>query len=858
MNQTLYEVLGVKPSASADEIKAAYREQAMRWHPDKNNGNKAAEERFKAISHAYSIVGNAEARQTYDAQMAAGIHTEQAFQSGPSTQEAAAMFFTAMLSLAFELTARNVALSEIARELMLRGCPDAVAYEIASRVEAERKRGIRSVAGALLRRSLLWILGGGALFTIFGDVGVIRAVGALMIVRGVWAASRAIYRVSTGRVPLDRETARQTRVWRRSRRRQHESAGTVGSGDPDRGGDTASTQPTDTSKGARRREGQSQSAETIPKAHDGETPGFLVVVVASLTLLLVVLLVVRTWDRAEDPARAPQPPASSSERSFHDVTPVRALIGNTDGVGVRSRSDCRQESGSGGIREGTQIIVLGNGIDHCRGWLVVEDGDERTWVREEYIIGAEPSVTLDPRTLYVGNTGGVGVRSRSECDNEVGKGGIADGSSFVVVAAGTDACTGWLLGTTDTGRTSWIRARYLIDSLSTVDTDSSPTGTTSAAAATELESPEVSQEPPQIGYGPSEASDTFSLGSLQDEVIRVQGRPDQIDSYSALGYETWEYGRSTIDIGASGRRVLSWNNEGNLKITMRPGSNITQGASYTRGSHQDDVLRLQGTPDEINVYSASGYETWEYGRSTIDIGASGRRVLSWNNEGNLKITMRPGSNITQGASYTRGSHQDDVLRLQGTPDEINVYSASGYETWEYGRSTIDIGASGRRVLSWNNEGNLKITMRPGSNITQGASYTRGSHQDDVLRLQGTPDEINVYSASGYETWEYGRSTIDIGASGRRVLSWNNEGNLKITMRPGSNITQGASYTRGSHQDDVLRLQGTPDEINVYSASGYETWEYGRSTIDIEIRGRTVVDWDNKGNLKVVKGRVSYV
>ena len=456
---------------------------------------------------------------------------------------------------------------------------------------------------------------------------------------------------------------------------------------------------------------------------------------------LVALLVVLRWEKA-DGAMAPQPPGPSSERLFHDVTPGRALIGNTDGVGVRRRSDCREESGSGGIREGAQISVLGSGIDHCRGWLVVQAGDERTWVREEYIIGAELSVTIDPRTLYVGNTGGVGVRIRSECDDEMGKGGIADGSIFVVVAAGTDACNGWLLGTTDTGHTSWIRARYLVDSLSTVETDSSPSGTTPTAVAPGLESPEVSQEPPQVGYGrPLEASDTFSLGSLQDDVIRVQGRPDRIDTYSALGYETWGYGRSTIDIGTSGRRVLSWNNEGNLKIVMRPGSNVTQGTSYTRGSHQDDVLRLQGTPNEINVYSAFGYETWEYGRSTIDIGTSGQRVLSWNNEGNLKIMMRPGSNVTQGTSYTGGSHQDDVLRLQGTPDEINVYSALGYETWEYGRSTIDIGTSGQRVLSWNNEGNLKIVMRPGSNVTQGTSYTRGSHQDDVLRLQGTPDEI---------------------------------------------------------------------------------------------------------------------
>ena len=51
-----YEVLGVDKNASADEIKKAYRKLAVKYHPDKNPGDKAAEEKFKAIAAAYETI----------------------------------------------------------------------------------------------------------------------------------------------------------------------------------------------------------------------------------------------------------------------------------------------------------------------------------------------------------------------------------------------------------------------------------------------------------------------------------------------------------------------------------------------------------------------------------------------------------------------------------------------------------------------------------------------------------------------------------------------------------------------------------------------------------------------------------
>jgi molecular chaperone DnaJ len=61
-----YEVLGVARNAPAEEIKRAYRQMALKHHPDRNPGNREAEERFKEAAEAYSVLGDPEKRTTYD------------------------------------------------------------------------------------------------------------------------------------------------------------------------------------------------------------------------------------------------------------------------------------------------------------------------------------------------------------------------------------------------------------------------------------------------------------------------------------------------------------------------------------------------------------------------------------------------------------------------------------------------------------------------------------------------------------------------------------------------------------------------------------------------------------------------
>lgn len=72
MSNKFYETLWVDKSSSADEIKKAYRKQAMKYHPDRNQGDKTAESKFKDINNAYDTLSDPQKRQQYDTFGSAG------------------------------------------------------------------------------------------------------------------------------------------------------------------------------------------------------------------------------------------------------------------------------------------------------------------------------------------------------------------------------------------------------------------------------------------------------------------------------------------------------------------------------------------------------------------------------------------------------------------------------------------------------------------------------------------------------------------------------------------------------------------------------------------------------------------
>jgi molecular chaperone DnaJ len=76
-----YEILGVSKSATQDEIKKSYRKLAMQYHPDRNPGNKEAEEKFKEAAEAYEVLSNDEKRAKYDRYGHSGLRGGQDFHS---------------------------------------------------------------------------------------------------------------------------------------------------------------------------------------------------------------------------------------------------------------------------------------------------------------------------------------------------------------------------------------------------------------------------------------------------------------------------------------------------------------------------------------------------------------------------------------------------------------------------------------------------------------------------------------------------------------------------------------------------------------------------------------------------------
>ena len=90
MARDYYDILGLSKSASESEIKSSYRKLAMKYHPDRNPGDKKAEEKFKEISESYEILKDPQKKAAYDQFGHAAFSTIHATRSGKPMPQCAA------------------------------------------------------------------------------------------------------------------------------------------------------------------------------------------------------------------------------------------------------------------------------------------------------------------------------------------------------------------------------------------------------------------------------------------------------------------------------------------------------------------------------------------------------------------------------------------------------------------------------------------------------------------------------------------------------------------------------------------------------------------------------------------------
>ena len=401
----------------------------------------------------------------------------------------------------------------------------------------------------------------------------------------------------------------------------------------------------------------------------------------------------------------------------------------------------------------------------------------------------------------------------------------------------------------------------------TQESAESETGATERSLSETPTDRQVSRSIPDWPYVARESSES--------RVREVLGNPDRITR--GTGIETWHYGSSLVTIDSQTRRVRSWYDSGDNSPASTTG-NVTggrqisaaEGATFTTGSHESEVRRVQGSPERLA--RRADYTEWYYGQSVVLIDAQTRQVRSWNNAGgNLKVSTSDAARSEKEAGFSNsplraantigvGSYATEVRRVLGVPDEIA--RRSKYEAWYFGRSIVFIDSQTQKVSDWTIAG--KELEETPSGIVRGERKTSpsecapsfavvfrlGSDECLVREVQGAPDRI--VHRENHEAWYYGRSVVSINDRSRRVVAWRNtDGNLKMSSSSTSGGSKAAStFTRGSPADEVLRLQGKPDEVRRYT-SGYEVWAYGNSTVRIDTRTQRVQSWSNLDrNLKV--------
>ena len=359
----------------------------------------------------------------------------------------------------------------------------------------------------------------------------------------------------------------------------------------------------------------------------------------------------------------------------------------------------------------------------------------------------------------------------------------------------------------------------------------------------EPESPDGVTEAARTGVAQASAADQITGSAEGEPVPEHPGQSEAVDT------------AEPVEEPPTGRRELTEGIQRNLKaLGYEPGPiDGIYGPKTKRAieAYERDMGTIPKGDATIEIWQSLQRAIRASERPRPRDGAEQSDLRQGSERGTAPQSGTQRSRESNASHFTLGSHKNEVLRVQGTPDSLSRYDSVGTMTWQYGASSVELSTRTNEVLEWTNRGNLRVHLAPGPNATTGSRFTLGSHKDDVLRVQGTPDSISRYDTIGKMTWQYGASSVELSTRTNEVLEWTNRGDLRVHLAPGPNTTTASHFRLGSHKDDVLRVQGTPDSISRYDTIGKMTWQYGASRVEISLGTGRVLDWSNNGNLEVV-------
>jgi hypothetical protein len=195
------------------------------------------------------------------------------------------------------------------------------------------------------------------------------------------------------------------------------------------------------------------------------------------------------------------------------------------------------------------------------------------------------------------------------------------------------------------------------------------------------------------------------------DVIRAQGEPSQTERYDALCKEVLYFGKSTVEL-KNGIVVRYEDADRNLKavVGQSPLMAVANDTTWTLDSLKDEVFRIQGTPTRVIRYDSSQADVLYYGNSLVYL--LNDRVVGYNNlDNNLYVQVVPTGGSSQLVNaWTIDSPRDDLLKVQGTPTQVNLDQSSCSETLQYGLSSIEL--RNGFVAGYNDlDNNLKVKVQ---------------------------------------------------------------------------------------------------------------------------------------------------